>query len=260
MRHLTELDLASLLPGRSGPPLLQAGSGCAAHVVRGCDEVRASVAPFDRFLFILKGRAAIVRSDAVESVRSEELLYVPSGAAVRVSGAPDTYWVEFMLSDELDPVAAIAPAAGDALSAGVRILHVDQEAFEGEGFMHQCMIDRAQGSERTRINMLKVDAGSGSPDFHIHTFDQYYLILEGEMQVDIGRTHVSAGPMTLVHLPAGVVHRNYNAGPGIERHISLLVPEPQDGEIFDYAVEVFDREAELMGSVPDLASLRPAAD
>lgn len=51
-------------------------------------------------------------------------------------------------------------------------------------------------------------------------------------------------------LPEGVVHRNFNAGEAVERHAALLVPEPPSDAIFDYAVTVHDREAEMMTGLP----------
>ena len=48
----------------------------------------------------------------------------------------------------------------------------------------------------------------------------------------------SAGPHTLVVLPAGVVHRNWNEGPGVETHLALLVPEHRAGEPILYPVDI----------------------
>ncbi len=43
---------------------------------------------------------------------------------------------------------------------------------------------------------------------------------------------------TFVVLPAGIVHRNWNEGPGVEKHVTLLVPEPAKGEPLDYPVDI----------------------
>jgi mannose-6-phosphate isomerase-like protein (cupin superfamily) len=60
---------------------------------------------------------------------------------------------------------------------------------------------------------------------HLHTFDQFYYVLSGTMQLQIGLEKFTAGRNTYVLLPAGVPHRNWNDGPEIERHLNLQVPE-----------------------------------
>lgn len=66
------------------------------------------------------------------------------------------------------------------------------------------------------------------------------------MTIDVGKKRQVAGAHTLVFFPAGVVHRNFNASDMVERHITLLVPEPGEGEIFDYAVIIHEHEAKLL--------------
>jgi mannose-6-phosphate isomerase-like protein (cupin superfamily) len=73
---------------------------------------------------------------------------------------------------------------------------------------------------------------------HFHDFDQFYFVLEGTLEIRIGNRKMTAGPKSLVVLPAGTLHANFNPGPGIERHVALLVPEPREGERLDYGVEI----------------------
>jgi mannose-6-phosphate isomerase-like protein (cupin superfamily) len=64
------------------------------------------------------------------------------------------------------------------------------------------LVDRKSGSQHLRANIVRVQSGVSSPDLHIHAFDQYYFILEGEMRVVIGRQEMDAPEHFLVRLPA----------------------------------------------------------
>src|SRR5579884_944824 len=98
------------------------------------------------------------------------------------------------------------------------------------------LIDRSMGSEHCRMYLAKVPAGGGGRDLHIHAFDQFYFIISGTMKLQIGTEQHTAGPLSLVVLPAGVPHKNWNEGPEEEMHIALLVPEPEPGTVADVPV------------------------
>lgn len=251
MQHLIPLSPLSVTAGRPGPSLLGAGADCQLRLVRGGAGGPGS-APFDRFCFVLAGAPVLRGQDAAQALKVDALVFAPARSVLDLAGEADSLWLEILVTPDAGAAGRISTTAlHDASAPPVRVVEADRANFEGSGFAHQALIDRASGSRGVKINLLEVQPGSGSPDFHIHRFDQIYLVLEGEMRVDIGKTRMTAGPMTLVYLPAGVVHRNFNAGPGVERHISLLVPEPAEGAIFDYAVEILDREAELMTQIPE---------
>ena len=236
MRHLIDLDA----PGAAGAGLLGPGATCQIRDVRGPGAGPYANPSSERLYFVLSGAPVLEPGGVVLGI--EDLVHAPPGAQARLSGKPADRWLEVVVPVPEDQAGAAAEA---------QVVRVDRARFEGGGFAHQSLVDRSSGSRAVRINMIEVAPGAGSPDFHIHAFDQLYLILQGRMQVEIGVTRMSAGPMTLVYLPAGVVHRNYNVGPGLERHISLLVPEPAAGAVFDYAVEIHPREAEMMQAVPE---------
>ena len=60
--------------------------------------------------------------------------------------------------------------------------------------------------------------------FHIHTSDQFYYILQGEMNLELAGRHYTAGPNSLVWIPAGAPHRNWNTGTEDDIHFELIVP------------------------------------
>jgi mannose-6-phosphate isomerase-like protein (cupin superfamily) len=201
--------------------------------IRGCTAAR-SAEPFDRLLVLLRGSLAL-DGRTEEAAAGSLAWFVPAG--VECSVEPD---------DGATCVEVRVPASPRESAAAVKRLPLVAQGLQGTGFAWKSLVDRAAGSVGLRANLVHVQPGAGSPDRHIHAFDQFYVILEGTMRVEVGRTALDASAPSLVVLPAGCVHRNWNASAQPELHVALLVPEPADGEIFDYAVEIHDREATLM--------------
>lgn len=242
MKYVRPFNPKSVAPGQ-GESLLAAseGAGCAIELRRGGADAQAKKSDEERFALVLDGEVELVGDGAPAKAGPGDLIFVPAGATAALRGGAEAVWIG----------VSAPPAAGSAQSAQPQVAKVDQTRFEGEGFAHQSLVDRSTGASSMRMNVLQVQPGSGSPDFHIHAFAQIYVIQGGEMTLDIGRQRLKAGASTLVVLPPGVVHRNFNGGSAVERHVSLLVPEPKAGEIFDYAVTIHENEAELLQQVPN---------
>lgn len=240
MRYVRPFDPQSVYAGESSAWLVapEEQVGCAIRLRRGGAAASTTSAPVERFALILAGEAALQTQSNRERAPTGSMIFIPAGRTAGVSGNADAYWIEI-------------EAAADAGSTEPRVIHVDPSRFEGGGFAYQSLADRSVGAHSMRLNILHVQPGSGSPDFHIHAFAQLYVILEGEMTLDIGRARLRAGRNSIVYLPPGVVHRNFNASARLERHVSLLVPEPAEGEIFDYAVDIHGKEAELIKAIPE---------
>jgi quercetin dioxygenase-like cupin family protein len=245
MRPIRSFDLAAIKAGEISDWLIGPSDdvGVTLRIRRGkTDEtVASSTCENERFALVLEGQVALSTADGVQSGNVGELLFIPVGTEAAFSGDSTASWAEIeapLQSDRIMPTTQPA------------IIPVDPNKFEGGGFAWQPLIDRSLGSETMRMNVLQVAPGSGSPDWHIHAFCQIYVIQEGEMTVDIGKHRYVAGPNSIVYLPAGLVHRNFNASNSVERHVSLLVPEPKEGEIFDFAVTIHEEEAEIMTSIP----------
>ena len=245
MRYVRPFDISSLEKAHSGDWLLapSEGTGVSVRLCRGGGEAVATGSEgVERYALVIEGEARLVASKQSYRARRGELIFIPVGIPAAITGDGDTVWAEIE-----------APVTGDVQAAKgreARVIPVDQSKFEGQGFAYQSLIDRAEGAQALRMNVLQVQPGAGSPDYHIHAFAQIYLIQEGEMTIDVGRKRLVAGPNSLVVLPPGVVHRNFNSSGAIERHVSLLVPEPREGEIFDFAVTIHDKEAELLRAIP----------
>ncbi|WP_020499247.1 cupin domain-containing protein [Sciscionella marina] len=104
------------------------------------------------------------------------------------------------------------------------------------GFRMTPLATPATGSEHIVVSMAEVEPGHGGPGTHIHDFDQYYLVLDGELTVEVALEKHVVGPHSLVILPAGVPHRQYNEGAGSEKHLAIITPVPAQGRPWDVGV------------------------
>jgi quercetin dioxygenase-like cupin family protein len=245
MRPIRPFDLGAIQPGEASDWLIGPSDdvGVTLRIRRGQTGGAPVLSASDneRFALVLEGSAKLTTPGELHEGSVGELLFIPAGAEAAIMGDATSTWVE--IEAPLQSPRTLPESKAEAIP-------VDPTKFEGDGFAWQPLIDRSSGSETMRMNVLQVAPGSGSPDWHIHAFCQIYVIQEGEMTVDIGKHRYVAGRNSIVYLPAGLVHRNFNASGSVERHVSLLVPEPKEGEIFDYSVTIHEVEAEIMTAIP----------
>ncbi len=223
--------------------------GCSIKVVRGRDDDTVETAILsERVAVVCSGSVSLTTSEGTTKAAKGDAIFIPAHTKAAINGSIGSTWVEIQATDTIDSYER-----GGEISPKVIPINDDNFVnYKNSGFWFYPMIDRASmGSESIRLNTLKMENKVGSPDWHIHAFAQMYLIQEGEMTIDIGRARYVAGPNTLVLLPAGVVHRNFNNSGHIEKHVALLVPEPDKNEIFDYAVTIHEYEAEMMKDIPE---------
>ncbi len=113
-----------------------------------------------------------------------------------------------------------------------------------ERFSQVVLADRSSGSDNVSLGIFRVPPGGQSPELHVHRVDQIYFVISGTMSLQIGLDQSRAGPNTLVILPAGMPHRNWNPGTEPEYHINLRVPEPNpEWGPWDLPVKIEQREA-----------------
>lgn len=121
----------------------------------------------------------------------------------------------------------------------VRAIKVPAVGELKPGLNRQTYTNRVQGSPIT-VALDSTSPGSGGPKPHVHRFEQVYFMVEGETTVMYGIDNPKAKKNDIVILPAGVVHTNTNQSSALERHITLLLPEP--------VKQPFDIEFEMKGS------------
>ncbi|MCT7658008.1 cupin domain-containing protein [Mycobacterium deserti] len=201
----------------------------------------------DQVYCLMRGGMTVRLGNEVHVIDAPTLVFIPAGLPhcnwnattdlethfeMIVPAPLPTDQIVFFV-DSMDSV----PAEDRAKCAGY-VRPVDQSATTEPmpGFRTQALADRSTGSTNAVVYYAEVDPGNGGPDCHIHEFDQYYLVLEGQLTVEVAlETHV-VGPDTLVVLPAGVPHRQYNAGDTTEKHIAVLTPAPAEGRPWDRGV------------------------
>jgi mannose-6-phosphate isomerase-like protein (cupin superfamily) len=103
-----------------------------------------------------------------------------------------------------------------------------EEAFEPTGFPGYTIQMLAYPEAATFINS-RVAAGGHAADRHVHDADQLYYVVEGQMHVELGEARHRAGADSLVFIPAGLPHRNWNEGPATEFHFEIIVPSARPG-------------------------------
>jgi mannose-6-phosphate isomerase-like protein (cupin superfamily) len=107
---------------------------------------------------------------------------------------------------------------------------VDFKAFDQSApdeRISQPLLDEKSGATKCSVNCIKTPAGGGSPaGMHVHDVDQVFYIVSGTMSIEVAGEAFEAGPGSLVHFPAGVPHRNWNAGREPTVHLAFQAPLP----------------------------------
>ena len=116
------------------------------------------------------------------------------------------------------------------------VRQVDFGAIERSGAderITQALLDHASGATTCTINCIKTPAGGGSPaGLHVHDVDQIFYVLRGTMQIEIADAVHDCGPGSLIVFPAGVPHRNWNAGSEPSVHLAFNTPLPDPKKPF----------------------------
>src|SRR6476646_1146892 len=92
------------------------------------------------------------------------------------------------------------------------------DAVTSEGYEAQCLLS----AESAIVIDSTVRAGGAAPARHVHEHsDQLYYVTHGTMHVELGNEVFTAGPDTLVYIPRGTPHHNWNPGDVDEHHFEV---------------------------------------
>lgn len=202
----------------------------------------------DQFYFLVAGGMNLQLGHQQHRVQAGSLVFIPAGLAHRNwndGPGPETHFELITPTPMPGSALALMVDTPDSVPHDVRntypgyVRAVDAAALEEPlpGFRLQALADPGSGSRHAVINYAEVDPGAAGPGTHVHAFDQYYFVLEGALTIDVALEHHTVGAGTLVVLPAGVPHRQYNAGDVTERHLAVLCPPPAPGEAWDEGVD-----------------------
>ncbi len=220
------------------------GESCrviASNVAPGAAAPPHHVHPVDQLYYVVEGEMQLQLADSRLAAGPDTLVYIPAGTPHHNWNEGDTDEFHFEVLAPGPPTDQAVMTPTDSTDAGgrpyfVRPLAADGFAAALPGFAIQKLLQRSDGSEHMTLYVGVVDPGGSGPGTHVHRFDQFYYVLEGTLTGEVGLDPFSAGRHTLVVLPAGVPHRQWNEGPAPERHIALLAPEPLPGEPWDIGV------------------------
>jgi mannose-6-phosphate isomerase-like protein (cupin superfamily) len=190
--------------------------------------------PSDQLYYVLSGRMHARLGDQTVVVEPEQLVIIPAGTPHWNWNEGDVDEIHFELivpppppgEPLVTPLKDSPTSDGKALTIEpVRVL--DHTAFDEARFSQVVLADRSTGLKTLSLGVFRVPPGGRGPGLHVHRFDQIYYIYRGTMDLEIGFERYSVGPHTLVTIPAGMPHRNWNSGSEPELHLNLRVPEPE---------------------------------
>lgn len=104
------------------------------------------------------------------------------------------------------------------------------------GLKTMSLADPSSGCDTAVILYAEVGPQNGGPGTHVHEFDQYYFVLEGELAIEVALQKYVVTRNKLVVLPAGVPHRQYNNCKVVEKHLTINTPAPEPGRLWDFGV------------------------
>jgi mannose-6-phosphate isomerase-like protein (cupin superfamily) len=204
--------------------------------------------PSDQLYYVLRGTMHARVGTQTYVVKPGNLVIIPAGTPHWNwnEGVEDEVHFELIVPPPPAGEALVTPVSGDTVSdPGVTLIRpLDAARFDPQRFSQVILADRSTGLDTLSLGVFRVPPGGSSPGLHMHRFDQIYYVISGTMDLQIGFEQYTAGPDHLVVIPAGMPHRNWNAGTEPEYHLNLRVPEPSgEGLIWDVPVTLGTEEA-----------------
>jgi mannose-6-phosphate isomerase-like protein (cupin superfamily) len=250
MKHIRPIDWEqgtdAGIPGYRGQ-ILYAGESCyviATKVPPGVEGPPRHTHASDQIYAVLEGTTTIELGTEERQVSRFGSVFIPAGVPHHNRNDGDAVEVHI---EVIAPGGFLQPIASQTDSTDAKGLPYRTRDHEpsgnGEAFSVSYLVNREAGSQHASVYLAEMAPGAQGPPLHTHEFDQFYFVIDGALEVQIGfDTHV-VGPNALVILPAGVPHKQRNASDtDIERHFTILVPEPplphSEEHPWDTAVEL----------------------
>ena len=206
--------------------------------------------PMDQFYYVLEGELGVQLGSERITAMPDTLIRVPA----------DTPHYAFNDGDiEVNQVELVVPSpppakAGEMLKLVELVDETGESAPEGcvkpvaedgwkqlaAGMESQLLANKATGSQDALVAAVRQQPAPDGfePGYHLHEFDELLFVLEGSLVVDVAGERYNPGKHELVVMPARVPHRAWNAGPGVERHITVLAAHPSSPNMADWTVNV----------------------
>lgn len=226
---------------------LESGLMIVSHIEEGGCGPSLHYHRSDQLYYLVEGSMKVRLGDEIHPIEAGSLVFIPAGMAhCNWNEGPGAETHFEMIIPAPTPTAQIAIPVGSPADVPVEdrtdrsgyVRRVDPAALTEPlpGMRVQPLADLESGSSHTIVNYIEVGPGDSGPGTHVHEFDQYYFVLEGQLTVEVSLEQHVVGPGTLVILPAGVPHRQCNAGDVTEKHLAVLAPAPELGKPWDRGV------------------------
>jgi mannose-6-phosphate isomerase-like protein (cupin superfamily) len=195
--------------------------------------------PVDHMFFVLSGKMNIQIGTDRFVAGPDTGIMVPAGVpheAWNADAEPEANLEVIAPAPSRDLLSMLKPAEPRKVENAAQYVRAAKPLGElRPGLNGQPLFARATGSPANQMRIDSSPAASGNPNPHLHAFEQVYFVKEGTMTLTYGiNPQGKLGTMkvpvnSFVIIPPGVVHANMNEGPGVERHVVWLLPEPEPG-------------------------------
>jgi len=215
--------------------ILYRGETClliATEVPPGALGPKNHVHPSDQLYYVVEGELTVTLGSDEHTVPAGSAVFIPAGVPHhnRNDGSVPEFHLEILAPGSVGVRPLLEPTdSTDAHGLPYAVVAPDEASirrFEG-GMTATPLLGRVQGSNHAHIYQADLPVGAAGPGLHVHAFDQFYLVLDGRLGVQVALTEFTVGPRQIAVLPAGVPHRQWNVGEGSERHLAVLTPPPE---------------------------------
>ncbi|MGE3619234.1 MAG: cupin domain-containing protein [Acidimicrobiia bacterium] len=234
-----------------GARYLYYGEGCAiaARLTAPGSGSGPLVSATETTCFVVDGELAVDIEGATTVLGAGDVAWFPPGTPRRLTNPNATDAVHLEITAPGLPSGSDDRPASTESSARAFTRTPDLSAFSGTTFAQAWLVRREDGARSAQAYLADMPPHVSGPSLHYHEFDQFYFVLSGTLSVQVAMEHHQAGPGSLVALPARVPHAQRNLGDLPERHLALLVPQPEFAHTpetpWDVAVELGPGELHL---------------
>jgi mannose-6-phosphate isomerase-like protein (cupin superfamily) len=235
MNYIEQLDLrqdGALKPNGNRAQCLYAGPSCAVIVTEvpaGGHAWARHTHDREQLYYVLEGAMELESGDSSREVEQHAAVLIPAGLPHHnhnPGSVPERHLEVF--APGFRAGEALAQLTESRVADGKEVVVRPAESIRRNEVERawEWLITPESGGQGAMMGVVTMPSGSSGPPMHIHRFDQFYLVLEGELSVEIALEEFVVPADHLVVLPAGVPHRQWNPTPDVERHVSLNVPPP----------------------------------
>jgi mannose-6-phosphate isomerase-like protein (cupin superfamily) len=199
--------------------------------------------PVEHYYVVLAGRMNVQIGTDMFSAEPMTGVVIPANVPHSVwnaGGQPEAHLEIIAPAPARDLMTMAKPAQPrkiDNAAQYIRRISVPAATDLKPGLNGQVFTNRAMGSPNT-VRLDSTMPGGGGPATHVHRFEQVYFIVEGTTTISYGADKLKASKNDIVILAPGVVHTNLNQSGMPERHLTSLLPQPQDGVPADIEFEM----------------------